>query len=103
MPEISNLAPDAWPDDLKDIPVPTLENILRYLKKEEKDLEEIKFVAAEESGFPVNVLQKAQMNVAGLRLLRNLISTCLDSDERAKEETAEQLPLPVMKNNDQRK
>ena len=60
-------------------------------------------MAAEESGFPVNVLQKAQMNVAGLRLLRNLISTCLDSDERAKEETAEQLPLPVMKNNDQRK
>ena len=36
LPEISNLAPDAWPDDLKDIPVPTLENILRYLKKEEK-------------------------------------------------------------------
>lgn len=103
LPEISDLVPDAWPDDLKDIPVPTLENILRYLKKEEKDLEEIKFVAAEESGFPVNVLQKAQMNVAGLRLLRNLISTCLDSDERAKEETAEQLPLPVMKNNDQRK
>ena len=60
-------------------------------------------MAAEESGFPVNVLQKAQMNVAGLRLLRNLISTCLDSDERAKEETEEQLPLPVMKNNDQRK
>ena len=47
MPEISDLVPDAWPDDLKDIPVPTLENILRYLKKEEKDLEEIKFVAAE--------------------------------------------------------
>ena len=103
LPEISDLVPDAWPDDLKDIPVPTLENILRYLKKEEKDLEEIKFVAAEESGFPVNVLQKAQMNVAGLRLLRNLISTCLDSDERAKEETSEKLPLPVMKNNDQRK
>ena len=60
-------------------------------------------MAAEESGFPVNVLQKAQMNVAGLRLLRNLISTCLDSDERAKEETSEKLPLPVMKNNDQRK
>ena len=103
LPEISNLAPDAWPDDLKDIPAPTLENVLRYLQKEEKNLEEMQIVAAEESGFPVNVLQKAQMNVAGLRLLRNLISTCLDSGEKAKEETPEQPPLPVMKNNDQRK
>lgn len=103
LPEISNLAPDAWPDDLKDIPAPTLENVLRYLQKEEKNLEEMQIVAAEESEFPVNVLQKAQMNVAGLRLLRNLISTCLDSGEKAKEETPEQPPLPVMKNNDQRK
>ena len=101
--EISNLAPDAWPDELKDIPTPTLENVLRYLQKEEKDLEEMQIVAAEESGFPVNVLQKAQMNVAGLRLLRNLISTCLDLGEKDTEETPEQPPLPVMKNNDQRK
>lgn len=101
--ERQRLLLEAWPDDLKDIPVPTLENVLRYLQKEEKNLEEMQIVAAEESGFPVNVLQKAQMNVAGLRLLRNLISTCLDSGEKAKEETPEQPPLPVMKNNDQRK
>ena len=101
--EISNLAPDAWPDELKDIPTPTLENVLRYLQKEEKNLEEMQIVATEESGFPVNVLQKAQMNVAGLRLLRNLISSCLDSGEKDTEETPEQPPLPVMKNNDQRK
>lgn len=101
--EISNMALDAWPDELKDLPVPTLESVLRYLQKEEKNLEEMQVVAAEESGFPVNVLKKAQMNVAGLRLLRNLVSTCLDSGEIAKEETSEQPPLPVMKNNDQRK
>lgn len=103
LPEVRNLAPEAWPDELKDLPIPTLEKVLRYLQKEEKNLEEMQAVAAEESGFPVNVLEKAQMNVAGLRLLRNLISTCLDSGEKDKEETPEQPPLPVMKNNDQRK
>lgn len=101
--ERQRLLLEAWPDDLQDIPVPTLENVLRYLQKEEKNLEEMQIVAAEEPGFPVNVLQKAQMNVAGLRLLRNLISACLDSGEKDEEETPEQPPLPVMKNNDQRK
>ena len=43
------------------------------------------------------------MNVAGLRLLRNLINTCLDSDEEeTKKKKHRKLP-PVMKNNDQRK
>ena len=101
--ERQHLLLEAWPDDLKDIPVPTLENVLRYLKKEEKNLEEIQIVAAEEPGFPVNVLQKAQMNVVGLRLLRNLISACLESGEKDEEGTPEQPHLPVMKNNDQRK
>lgn len=90
--------PDAWPEDLKDIPIPSTGDLLIYLQKQEELLKQMTEVEKEEAGFPELVIKKQQMLVAGLRILKNLVEDCQEEPEES-----EQPPLPIMKNNDQRK
>ena len=84
---------EAWPDILSDIPVPPIIAIKNMLATEEKNLEEYRTV----EGLPENVILRQEMITAGLRIIRNLVEDCME------EEPQEQPPLPVMRNNDQRK
>lgn len=86
---------DAWPEDLKDIPIPSTGDLSIYLQKQEDLLKRMMEVEKEEAGFPELVIKKQQMLVAGLRILKNLVEDC--------QEEPEQPGLPIMKNNDQRK
>lgn len=86
---------DAWPEDLKDIPVPSTGDLSIYLQKQEDLLKQMTEVEKEEAGFPELVIKKQQMLVAGLRILKNIVEDC--------QEEPEQPGLPIMKNNDQRK
>lgn len=86
---------DAWPEDLKDIPIPSTGDLSIYLQKQEDLLKRMMEVEKEEAGFPESVIKKQQMLVAGLRILKNLVEDC--------QEEPEQPGLPIMKNNDQRK
>lgn len=87
--------PDAWPEELKDIPIPSTGDLSIYLQKQEDLLKRMTEVEKEEAGFPELVIKKQQMLVAGLRILKNLVEDC--------QEEPEQPGLPIMKNNDQRK
>lgn len=87
--------PDAWPEDLKDIPIPSTGDLSIYLQKQEDLLKQMTEVKKEEAGFPELVIKKQQMLVAGLRILKNIVEGC--------QEEPEQPGLPIMKNNDQRK
>lgn len=87
--------PDAWPEKLKDIPIPSTGDLSIYLQKQEDLLKQMTEVKKEEAGFPELVIKKQQMLVAGLRILKNLVEDC--------QEEPEQPGLPIMKNNDQRK
>lgn len=90
--------PDAWPEDLKDIPVPTDVEIIGYLYDEERKLKEFLEIEKEESGLPYMTILKQQLIVGGLRIIKNLVEDCKEESEES-----EQPPLPIMKNNDQRK
>lgn len=90
--------PDAWPEDLKDIPVPTNVEIIGYLYDEERKLKEFLEIEKEESGLPYMTILKQQLIVGGLRIIKNLVEDCKEEPEES-----EQPPLPIMKNNDQRK
>lgn len=90
--------PDAWPEDLKDIPVPTNVEIIGYLYDEERKLKEFLEIEKEESGLPYMTILKQQLIVGGLRIIKNLVEDCQEEPEES-----EQLPLPIMRNNDQRK
>jgi hypothetical protein len=87
--------PAAWPEELKDIPLPSTSDLSIYLQKQEDMLKRMTEVEKEEAGFPELVIKKQQMLVAGLRILKNLVEDC--------QEEPEQPGLPIMKNNDQRK
>lgn len=87
--------PDAWPEKLKDIPIPSTGDLSIYLQKQENLLKQMTEVEKEEAGFPELVIKKQQMLVAGLRILKNIVEDC--------QEEPEQPGLPIMKNNDQRK
>lgn len=89
--------PDAWPEELKDIPVPTDVEIIGYLYDEERKLKEFLEADKEDSGLPYMTIQKQQLIAGGLRLIKRLVE---DGNEQ---EEPEQPELPVMKNNDQRK
>lgn len=92
--------PAAWPDCLKDLPIPTDTEITDFLYRKETRLKEmIKVEEEEEPGFPHMILMQQQMLVAGLRIIKNIVEDC--QGEEAEE--PEQVPLPIMKNNDQRK
>lgn len=90
--------PDAWPEDLKDIPVPTDVEIIGYLYDEERKLKEFLEIEEKEPGLPYMTILKQQLIVGGLRIIKNLVEDC-----REEPEESEQPPLPIMKNNDQRK
>lgn len=91
--------PAAWPDCLKDLPIPTDTEITDFLYRKETRLKEMIKVEEEEPGFPHMILIQQQMLVAGLRIIKNIVEDC--QGEEAEE--PEQVPLPIMKNNDQRK
>ena len=90
--------PAAWPEDLKDIPVPTDVEIIGYLYDEERRLKEFLETEKEDPGLPHMAILKQQLIVGGLRIIKNLVKDC-----REEPEEPEQPPLPIMKNNDQRK
>lgn len=90
--------PDAWPEDLKDIPVPTNVEIIGYLYDEERKLKEFLEIEKEESGLPYMTILKQQLIVGGLRIIKNLVEDCKEEPEELEQPT-----LPTMKNNDQRK
>lgn len=90
--------PDAWPEDLKDIPVPTNVEIIGYLYDEERRLKEFFEAEKEDPGLPHMTILKQQLIVGGLRIIKNLAEDCKEEPEES-----EQPPLPIMRNNDQRK
>ena len=90
--------PDAWPEDLKDIPVPTDVEITGYLYDEERRLKEFFEVEKEDPGLPHMTILKQQLIVGGLRIIKNLVEDCKEEPEESEQPT-----LPTMKNNDQRK
>lgn len=90
--------PAAWPEDLKDIPVPTDVEIIGYLYDEERRLKEFLETEKEDPGLPHMAILKQQLIVGGLRIIKNLVEDCKEEPEGS-----EQPPLPIMKNNDQRK
>lgn len=90
--------PAAWPEDLKDIPVPTDVEIIGYLYDEERRLKEFLETEKEDPGLPHMAILKQQLIVGGLRIIKNLVEDCKEEPEES-----EQPPLPIMRNNDQRK
>ena len=68
--------PDAWPQELKDIPIPTETEIMGYLYDEERKLREILLTEKEEPGMPRMEIMRQQMITAGLRLIKNLVEDC---------------------------
>ena len=68
--------PDAWPPELKDIPIPTEIEITGYLYDEERKLREILEVEKEEPGMPRMEIMRQQLIKAGLRLIKNLVKDC---------------------------
>lgn len=94
-PRNTDKIPAAWPEELKDIPLPSTSDLSIYLQKQEDMLKQMTEVEKEEAGLPELVIKKQQMLVAGLRILKNLVEDC--------QEEPEQPGLPIMKNNDQRK
>ncbi len=96
--ENTDKIPDAWPEDLKDIPVPTGVEIIGYLYDEERRLKEFFEAEKEDPGLPHMTILKQQLIVGGLRIIKNLVEDCKEEPEES-----EQPPLPIMRNNDQRK
>lgn len=94
-PRNTDKIPTAWPEKLKDIPIPSTGDLSIYLQKQEDLLKQMTEIEKEEAGFPELVIKKQQMLVAGLRILKNIVEDC--------QEEPEQPGLPIMKNNDQRK
>lgn len=92
--DLARMLPENWPEYLKDIPVPTDTALACYLYDQEKDLKQILDIEKEEPGLPHMMIMQQQMVVAGLRILQNCVKGV---------EAPEQPPLPLMKNNDQRK
>lgn len=68
--------PDAWPPEMKDIPIPTEIEITGYLYDEERKLREILEVEKEEPGMPRMEIMRQQLITAGLRLIKNLVEDC---------------------------
>lgn len=88
--------PDAWPEDLKDIPIPSLIAINDFLEDAEQDLKD--YLAIADEKLPAKIILKHQLIAGGLRIIKNLVEDCQEEPEES-----EQPPLPTMKNNDQRK
>lgn len=91
--------PDAWPEDLKDIPIPSLTAINDILDDAEQDLKD--YLAIADEKLPAKTILKHQLIAGGLRIIKNLVEDCQEEPEEPEE--PEQPPLPIMRNNDQRK
>lgn len=100
--QIIELIPEAWPPELKDIPVPSMIVMDDILQDAEADLKN--FLSIADQGLPERTLLKYQLIAGGLRVIKNLVRDCLDDENKDDGKyVMEQLPLPVMRNNDQRK
>lgn len=100
--QIIELIPEAWPPELKDIPVPSMIAMDDILQDAEEELKN--YLSVADQGIPGRTILKYQLIAGGLRIIKNLARDCLD-DENIDDgkNVMEQLPLPVMRNNDQRK
>lgn len=100
--QIIKLIPEAWPPELKDIPVPSMIVMDDILQDAEENLKN--YLSVADQGIPGRTILKYQLIAGGLRMIKNLVRDCLD-DENIDDgkSVMEQLPLPVMRNNDQRK
>lgn len=100
--QIIELIPEAWPPELKDIPVPSMIVMDDILQDAEENLKN--YLSVADQGIPGRTILKYQLIAGGLRIIKNLVRDCLD-DENIDDgkNVMEQLPLPVMRNNDQRK
>lgn len=100
--QIIELIPEDWPPELKDIPVPSMIAMDDILQDAEEELKNYLSVADE--GIPGRTILKYQLIAGGLRIIKNLVRDCLDDENKDDgKNVMEQLPLPVMRNNDQRK
>ena len=88
--------PDAWPEDLKDIPIPSVTAINDILGDAERDLKD--YLAIADEKLPARTILKHQLIAGGLRIIKNLVKDCQEEPEESEQPT-----LPTMKNNDQRK
>ena len=85
--------PDAWPEELRDIPIPSMIAINDILEDAEKELKDYLEIADER--MPARTILRHQLIAGGLRLIKNLVTDC--------QEEPEQPELQIMRNNDQRK
>ena len=100
--QIIELIPEAWPPELKDIPVPSMIVMDDILQDAEEDLKN--YLSVADQGIPGRTILKYQLIAGGLRMIKNLARDCLDDENKDDgKNVMEQLPLPVMRNNDQRK
>ena len=99
--QITELIPEAWQPELKDIPVPSMIAMDDILQDAEEELKN--YLSVADQGIPGRTILKHQLIAGGLRIIKNLVRDCLDDDIDDGKNTMEQLPLPVMRNNDQRK
>lgn len=100
--QIIELIPEAWPPELKDIPVPSMIVMDDILQDAEENLKN--YLSVADQGIPGRTILKYQLIAGGLRMIKNLVRDCLDDENIDDGKSAmEQLPLPVMRNNDQRK
>lgn len=100
--QIIELIPEAWPPELKDIPVPSMIVMDDILQDAEENLKN--YLSVADQGIPGRTILKYQLIAGGLRMIKNLVRDCLDDENIDDGKSGmEQLPLPVMRNNDQRK
>lgn len=100
--QIIELIPEAWPPELKDIPVPSMIAMNDILQDAEEELKN--YLSVADQGIPGRTILKYQLIAGGLRIIKNLVRDCLDDENKDDgKNVMEQLPLPVMRNNDQRK
>ena len=100
--QIIELIPEAWPPELKDIPVPSMIAMDDILQDAEEELKN--YLSVADQGIPGKTILKYQLIAGGLRMIKNLVRDCLDDENKDDgKNVMEQLPLPVMRNNDQRK
>ena len=100
--QIIELIPEAWPPELKDIPVPSMIAMDDILQDAEEEMRA--YLSVADQGIPERTILKHQLIAGGLRIIKNLVRDCLDDENIDNgKNVMEQLPLPVMRNNDQRK
>ena len=100
--QIIELIPEAWPPELIDIPVPSMIAMDDILQDAEEELKN--YLSVADQGIPGRTILKHQLIAGGLRIIKNLVRDCLDDENKDDgKNVMEQLPLPVMRNNDQRK